>query len=278
MRIAVSNIAWERPEDEAVAELLGRYALDAIDLVPGKYFADPATATELEIRAVRQWWSSRGIAITGMQALLFGTTGFNLFGPPPSRNAMLQHMGAICRVAAGLDATNLVFGSPRNRDRGQLDEVEAVVVAATFFRELGDVAARCGVCICLEPNPARYGANFMTTSAETARMVELIDHPAIRMQFDTGSLAINGEDPHAVLSDCAALIAHVHASEPDLLPLGEGGTDHGAMAAALMEFLPHKLVSIEMVATKNEPHLQSIERAIKVAVGQYRKAAPGIAT
>jgi D-psicose/D-tagatose/L-ribulose 3-epimerase len=126
------------------------------------------------------------------------------------------------------------------------------------------------VVICLESNPICYGANFMTNSPETAQVVEQIAHPAIRMQLDTGALTINGEDPATVLEDYAPLIGHVHASEPDLLPLGDGGTDHGKVFAALQQHLPNHIVSIEMLATKNEPHEVSIKRALTVAVLHYR--------
>jgi sugar phosphate isomerase/epimerase len=115
----------------------------------------------------------------------------------------------------------------------------------------------------------------MTTSAETADVVQQVAHPAIRMQFDTGSLTINGEAPATVAHEYAALIGHVHASEPDLRPLGECGTDHDKLAAALRQYLPHHLVSIEMLATKDEPHAVSIERALNVAVRHYRDHSAG---
>ena len=272
MRLAISNIAWDITEDEAIAELLNRYGVDAIDIAPGKYFPQPANANLEEMDAVNAWWSKRGIEITGMQALLFGTTGLNVFGSVESQDALLEHLAGVCRIGAGLDAPRLVFGSPKNRDRSGLSVAETESVAFTFFNRLGDIAASHGVMICLEPNPICYGANFMATSAETAKVVNHIAHPAIRMQFDTGALAINNEDPVLVLQDFAHLIGHVHASEPNLLPLGDGGTDHGKMFTALVQHLPHHLVSIEMVATKDEPHLVSIERALVVAIEHYRKS------
>ena len=270
MRLAISNIAWDTAEDEAIAKLLHGFGVDAIDVAPGKYFPYPAKATKEDIVRVKNWWSERGIEITGMQALLFGTTGLNVFGPQQAQDAMLQHLTAVCRIGAGLGAKLLVFGSPKNRNRTGLSDQQAMDVAVSFFRRLGDVAQSYGVVICLEPNPTCYGANFMTTSAETARVVKQIGHPAVRMQLDTGALTINGEDPTTVLQDFASLIGHVHASEPDLLPLGEGGTDHGTMAAALEQHLPDQVISIEMLATKNEPHLDSIERALTVAIQNYR--------
>lgn len=276
MRIAISNIAWDPAEDADVASLLQRHDVDAIDIAPGKYFPDPTQATEDDIHHVRRWWAERGIAITGMQALLFGTTGLNVFGPPDVQDAMVRHLDAVCRIGAGLGATRLVFGSPKNRDRSGLSDDEVIAEATVFFRRVGGIAQSHGVIVCLEPNPPCYGANFMTTSRETAEIVATVADPAIRMQLDTGALTINGEDPVVVLQDCAGLIGHVHASEPDLVPLGDGATDHARVADSIRQFLPEHVVSIEMLATADEPHLASIQRALGVVIRHYRGVSSGM--
>jgi sugar phosphate isomerase/epimerase len=270
MRLAISNIAWDTVHDEAMAALLQRHGVDAIDIAPSKYFPRVAEAQAGDITAVRAWWADRGIEITGMQALLFGTTGLNVFGEPAVQRALLQHLGEVCRIGGVLGAPRLVFGSPRNRDRSGLTDEATREIATDFFRQLGDIAAAQDVIVCLEPNPTRYGANFMTHSAETAAVVRAVNHPAIRMQFDAGALTMNGESPAQVLATCAGLIGHVHASEPDLLPLGDGSTDHGAMAAALRQYLPAHTVCIEMLSAKGEAPLASIDRAVAAAVLHYR--------
>lgn len=271
MRLAISNIAWDVSEDEAIAQLLQRHAVDAIDIAPGKYFPEPGKATSSDIERVKDWWAERGITVTGMQALLFGTSGLNMFGPSEVQDLMLDHLTAVCRIGGGLGATRLVFGSPKNRNCSGLTKSQVLDMSTAFFRRLGDIAGSHGVVICLEPNPTRYGANFMTTSEATAEIVEQVAHPAIRMQLDTGAMTINGEDPTAVLRRAAPLIGHIHVSEPDLVPLGDGGTDHGKVCKALLTSLPNHIVSIEMVATKSEPHLASIERALGVAIRAYRQ-------
>jgi sugar phosphate isomerase/epimerase len=270
MRIAISNIAWDPPEDEAVASILNRFNVDAIDVAPGKYFPDPAVTTDAQIAKVKDWWSGRGIEITGMQALLFGTSGLNVFGSDESQSAMLKHLGHVCRIAAGLSAPRLVFGSPKNRDRSGKSDEETRAIAVSFFRRLGDIAHASGVTICLEPNPTHYGANFMTTAQETAEVVRAVGHSSIKMQLDTGALTINNENVVDVLDDSLELIGHVHISEPDLVPVGDGKTDHRVMSSALGTSLPSHLITIEMVATRNEPHLSSIERALQTVTSHYR--------
>ncbi|MDO8714695.1 MAG: sugar phosphate isomerase/epimerase [Polynucleobacter sp.] len=270
MRLAISNIAWDVPEDETIAQLLNHYNVDAIDIAPGKYFPDPNLATDEDIARIKNWWFERGIEITGMQALLFGTTGLNVFATHEVQEKLFYHLEGICRIGGHLGATRIVFGSPKNRDRTGLSDQEAHSIAVSFFRRLGDIAQSHGVIICLEPNPICYGANFMTTSQDTALVVEAIAHPAVKMQLDTGALTINEEDVLGLLQEHAQLIGHIHASEADLLPLGDGTCDHAYAFRALQQYTPTHLVTIEMVATKNEPHVQSIERALKIAIKNYR--------
>ncbi|EIK97919.1 xylose isomerase [Pseudomonas sp. M47T1] len=273
MRLALSSIAWERADDIAVSQLLQRLQIDAIDIAPSQYFPNPQHVCEARVAQVRRWWRSRGIEITGMQSLCFGTTGLNLFAGAHSQAALLLHLTAVCRIAAGLGATRLVFGSPKNRDCNGLGAQQSLDIATAFFRQLGDIAHDHGVTICLEPVPARYGANFMLTSAETAEVVRRVAHGAIRMQLDTGALTINGEDVARVLHECSELIGHVHASEPGLVPLGDGTTDHPRVLAALRGYLPQHVVSVEMLTGRGEASLPAIERALRAATRYYRHPA-----
>lgn len=272
MRLAASNIAWDTSEDEIIARLLKSYGVNAIDIVPGKYFPDPFKTSCADTIRIKQWWMSHDIEITGMQALLSGAKGLNLFDSSKSRHAMLEYLTEVCRIGAMLGATRLVFGSPRNRNLNGLLESQAIEIAIPFFRQLGSIAQSFGVVICIEPNPSCYGADFMTTSMETAKIVREVAHAGIRMQLDTGAIIINEEDVHEVLQNCASLIEHIHVSEPNLVPLGEGRTNHAKMAEALRQQLPNKIVSIEMLATKDESHLLSLERALVLASRYYRGA------
>lgn len=269
MRLAISNIAWDVSEDAAIASLLNKHGITAIDIAPGKYFPNPINTSNEDIAKVKIWWNEHGIEITGMQALLFGTKGLNIFGTTAIQEAMLTHLNAVCRIGAGLGATRLVFGSPKNRDRTGFDDQQTMNIAIPFFKRLGEIAATHNVIICLEPNPPCYGANFMTTSIETAKVVASVAHPAIKMQLDTGALTINNENAVAILAEYAPLIGHIHLSEPNLVPLGDVGTDHKTIFKALQQYLPEYVASIEMLATANEPHVIAIERALLFAINNY---------
>lgn len=110
----------------------------------------------------------------------------------------------------------------------------------------------------------------MIDCAETANVVREVNHPAIRMQLDTGAIFINNENIRTVLEECADLIGHVHASEPDLVPLGESGVDHSTYSDAIKRYLPDHIVSVETVATTGESQLGSIKRSLSVVIEHYR--------
>lgn len=273
MRLSISNIAWSTDDDDSVAELLKRFHVDAIDIAPGKYFKDIKAARSDEILLVKQKWQDKGIEITGMQALLFGTQGLNVFGKPDIQHRMLEHLRSVCFIGEKLGATRLVFGSPKNRDTSGIAPEHVDEMAIQFFSRLGDIARDSGVVICLEPNPTQYGANFMTTAAEASHVVEQTNHPNIKLQIDSGAMAINNENAKSILETQMHSVGHVHLSEPDLLPIGDGYCDHAEFRAALNKYgHTDQIVCIEMLATDNEPSLLAISRALQFVRDTYEES------
>lgn len=273
MSISISNIAWDRDQDGAVADLLGRHGVHHIDVAHSKYFPAPSETADASIDYVRRWWADRGVSIAGMQALLFGTQGLNVFADQCVQQQLLEHLRHVFRIAGRLGAGRLVFGSPRNRDRGDLSVEAANQIGATFFHQAGDLAQTEGVVLCLEPNPEHYGANFMTTTASTAEVVALTGHRHIQMQLDTGAVFMNGEEPAHLLPRYAPIIGHVHLSEPNLAELGSMTSDHDPLAALIGKHLGTRPLTIEMLPPNDG--IAGIERALVFALGQYGAAQSG---
>jgi D-psicose/D-tagatose/L-ribulose 3-epimerase len=270
MRLSISNIAWNVDQDEDVAILLRQFNVNAIDVAPNKYFPEPSSTEKSEIDRVRDWWKQRGIDVIGMQSLLFGTVGFNMFAAKDIQEKMLSHLRDVCRIGSILGASRLVFGSPKNRDSSTVPKESVRELACSFFRRLGDIANENGVSICLEPNPKRYGSNFMENSLDTAAVVVDVAHPAIKMQFDSGAMAINGESPAEIIEKVAPLIGHIHASEPDLNTFGEGGVDHRLVGMELNRWRPDLGVCVEMLSPKAGDNLSAIGKALVLATSCYR--------
>ncbi len=269
MRIGISNLAWDPVQDSLVSDLLGVCRIACIDIAPGKYFPDLQNASDTEILAVGEFWKAFGIDIVGMQALLFGTHGLNLFGSSASQAAMLQHLAGVARVGRILNAKRLTFGSPRNRDRKGLSDEAARRQSVDFFCRLGDIAVQEGVLFCLEPNPPCYQCNFMTNSLDTLAIVKACNHPGIRMQLDLGAMIVNGEDFFDIIAAIAPYTSHVHLSEPNLVPIGSTDVDHVSFASAIRKYLSDSVLTIEMLTPATEDRLSILRRSIEFAVSVY---------
>lgn len=224
MKLAISNIAWHPAERARIHALLAELGVSGLEIAPGLTFPgepDAFAPSEAAVAAFHQDLAAHGLSVVSMQSLLFGVKDAMLFGTPDERSAFIAGLKRAIALAARLGVPNLVMGSPVNRRiPDDMDRETALDIAEQVFGCLGDRCAAAGCRLALEPNPAAYGANFMTTIGETADVADRINHPAITVNFDLGSLHMN--DEIAAVADwyarCAPRVSHVHISEPNLGP------------------------------------------------------------
>jgi D-psicose/D-tagatose/L-ribulose 3-epimerase len=267
MRLAVSNIAWPREQDAAVAGLLARRGVRGVEVAPTKVWPDAADATDAEIDAYRRWWEGRGFAVIAAQALLFGRPDLTLFDSPEVRERTVDYLGRIIRLCARLGAGSLVFGSPKNRLVGSRGRAAVWPEAVGAFTRLGEVAAAAGTCLVMEANPPEYGADFVTRAVEAIELVRAVDHPGFRLHLDTACMTLAG-DPPSVIADGIDVLRHFHASEPHLAAVGAGAVRHTDFAARLRASGYGGWVSVEM--REGQPFsLDSLAAAVDFAVRTY---------
>ena len=61
----------------------------------------------------------------------------------------------------------------------------------------------------------RFENYFLTTAADTARFVRAVNHPSLRMMYDSFHGHIEEKDQARAIASCAAETIHVHVSEND---------------------------------------------------------------
>jgi sugar phosphate isomerase/epimerase len=269
VRLAISNIAWDVSEDDAVGAVLREAGVNAVELAPTKYWPAPCDPNAAAIAEVRRRWEDRGQRIVALQSLLFGRPELSIFGDEAVRRETSAYLERMLRIAAGLGAGPLVFGSPRNRDKGERTFDQAVAEAADFFRPLARLAHDLGTVIGFEPNPAAYACNFANTVAEALAMVEAVDHPGFALHLDIGIMHLNGESPAEAVPKARSRLAHVHVSEPQLAAVPAGVVDHRAAAASLNASDWGGFVSIEMRGGDDGRNVDRARRAITFAREVY---------
>ena len=254
MRLAISNIAWAPQERGAIYPILAEAGVGGLEIAPKLAFneaEDPFRPGESEVARFRGEVEAHGLALVSMQSLLFGRPEARLFGDAEEQAAFEDGLCCAIALAERLEIPNLVMGAPVNRAiPPRLDRAQAEGAAADVFRRLGECARAAGTRLALEPNPAAYGTNFLTTMAETIAFAALVDHEAVSINFDLGALQMNGEaaDAAALYRQGAARVSHVHVSEPNLAPAPGCEAAFGRLAKELKELGYAGWFSIEMRA------------------------------
>lgn len=263
----MSNIAWTAANDAAAYAVLGGSGFAGVELAPTRLWPQWQGATAPAADDVRRALQAAQLECPALQSLFYGKQGLSVFGDASEQNAMLDHLDQVADLAAALGAANLVFGSPALRDRGRLSQAQAMLQATDFFvRAAGRLAGK-SVCLCIEPNPPRYGCNFVTTAAEGAALVRAVDLPEFRLHLDVAGMWLAGDDARRSIETCADILAHVHASEPDLGGFDQLQADHAGAAAALRAIGWQGWVSVEMRAA--EPELERVAVACRRVADIY---------
>jgi D-psicose/D-tagatose/L-ribulose 3-epimerase len=241
--LSVSSLAWEPNEDATMARALKSRGITFIDLVPTKYFSWDDPSAVKKSSHIRREWAEFGIQIRGMQSLLFGVGPLNILNTE-DWPALELHFERVFLIASTLGVDRIVFGSPANRKKNQMELVEAESLAKLFFYNLAEQAEQHACLVLLEPNPKEYDCDFITSTPEAASLVQLTDHPNLKVQLDLGTCFYNSEQSDVLFQSLQAHIGYIHLATKNLDALQ--GTPNPQITS-LLKILPEQTpISIEM--------------------------------
>jgi D-psicose/D-tagatose/L-ribulose 3-epimerase len=113
------------------------------------------------------------------------------------------------------------LGAPLGVFSGAPPTAEEKARAVAYLQEVAPYAEERGVTIVLE-YLNRFEMYLTNTAADLAALVREVDHPRVRMMYDTFHAHIEEKDPRAALQECADVLVHVHLSENDRSTPGTG--------------------------------------------------------
>jgi sugar phosphate isomerase/epimerase len=150
--------------------------------------------------------------------------------------------GGHCRVLSG-------------QNRPGLDEAEATRWVVECLWELVPAAEAENVVMCLEnhyKDSLWQHPEFAQSSRRYAAILDAVDSPWLRAQYDPSNAVVAGEDPYALLERVAPRVATMHASDRRLVDgtlehgvIGEGSNDYDQIFSTLARAGFDGWVSIE---------------------------------
>ena len=275
-----------------------------IEIAPftlAKYAADVSAARRSEVR--RQVKQS-GLEVVGLHWLLAKTEGFHLTSPDAAvRRKTAEYLGELARLCADLGGRIMVFGSPKQRDLAPgMTKEQGMKLAAEVLQAAVPTLEKTGVLIAIEPlAPAE--TNFVTSAAEGAELVKLVNSPTCRLHLDCKAMAaekgispISRNGPAgaaqkldlspfpppgksdlspfpqppipAIIHKYRKLFVHFHANDPNRQGPGFGKLDFVPIMKALREIDYRGWVSVEPI-----DYTPGVERLARESIEYLRRCA-----
>ncbi len=271
MKLVISNIAWTNEEEAKIAELLQRIGVTYVEVAPTKQWQDPTTEASTAALAVyKTFWAGYGIEIVAFQSMLFNRPDLKIFESEALRKETLEYLQRFIALAPQLGAGVMVFGSPKNRQHGNLPLRQAEVIANNFFNELGKTARKNNVVFCIEPNPTDYACDFVTNAQQGIDIVRSVNNPGFGLHLDIAGMTLAKDNVVDSIKAAGKLIQHFHISAPFLEQVEDrGDVDYRGAAKALKDINYDRFVSIEMKPGEVGTNLQRVEKAVRFAQSIY---------
>ena len=207
-----------------------------LEIAPYTLAPDPTRMTDRQIVEARSIVADHGLEVTGLHWLLVSPEGLSITASDPEvHRRTADALAALVDLCAGLGGRVLIHGSPKQRRLGT-DPERARAVALAHLAAAGARARAAGMVYCIEPISSDE-ADFVTSLAEAAVLVEAAGEPGLRTMIDTGH-ALRGEA--VPLADLAAqwlptgLIAHVQFNDSNRRGPGQGSDRLAPFMRALL--------------------------------------------
>jgi D-psicose/D-tagatose/L-ribulose 3-epimerase len=231
MKTGMNLLLWTsevKPEHDALLERIKELGFDSVE-VPIFETADRAPYERLGKRLRELGLGATAVTVMGPET--------NPISPDPAiRKAAVNYLETVldrasafgCEILCG--PTHSAIGVFSGNGPTE-DEFKHGV---DTLRQAAEKAEGFGIKIAVE-YLNRFENYFLTTAADTSRFVKAVDHPSLKMMYDSFHAHIEEKNQGAAIRSCASETIHVHVSENDRGVPGTGQVDWESFWLALKE-------------------------------------------
>ncbi len=231
MKTGMNLLLWTDHVTEAHDALLDQIkglGFDAVE-VPIFNTADMAAYERLGKRL-----KSLGLGATAVTVM---TPDANPISPDPAiRAKAVEHLDRVmeCGQAFGCEILCGPTHSAIGVFSGEAPTEDEFKFGVETLQRVGERAQARGIRVAIE-YLNRFEIYFLTTAAQAARFVRAVDHPSVKMMFDSFHAHIEEKDQARAFASCASEVIHVHVSENDRGVPGTGQVHWDSFFAGLKQ-------------------------------------------
>lgn len=167
-----------------------------------------------------------GIGLERTAVTVSGPEDNPISDSPAVRQAAVDRLKKVVDVCHAVGADKLCgpFHSAIGQFSGQGPTADEWKWGKEVLTKVADHAGQAGVTLVLE-YLNRFECYFLNCASDTARFVKEVNHPHLRMMYDTFHANIEEKSIAAAIKTCAPVMVHVHISANDRATPGEGQID-----------------------------------------------------
>ncbi len=245
------------PIEEAITRV-DAAGFDAIEIGAASPHAWPPHMTGDRLDRVTSALASSDLTASSLCPLIGGGPGINPASPlPAEREATREHYLACLDLAETLDAPVVPWlGGWRHPDQSNEDAWENM---RSLYETVVERAEETGRTLAIEAIPGvSLSYNLVNTPQDQLDLLRAVPSDNTGVMFDTYHADVMGDSPAQYAATLGEHLVHLHLSDNDRLPPGEGELSFGPMLEHLREVGYDGTYAIEIYGT----HLTPDEAAV----------------
>ena len=247
MRFAICNETfqdWPFEKAFAFARDLGYTGIEIAPFTMAISAYDISSQRRDEVRCQAE---EAGLEVVGLHWLLAKTTGYYLTSPDDAvRVATSDYLRELARLCRDLGGRVMVLGSPLQRNLlPGISHERGMELAADCIRRALPALEECSVTLAVEPLGPAEG-NFLNTADLGMQLCEMVGSPHCRLHLDVKAMSTESKPIPQIINECAPLVEHFHANDPNRRGPGMGEVDFHPIFQALAEIDYRGWVSVEV--------------------------------